>query len=430
MSKKSIYDQSNIKVLSARDALKKRPGMYIGDIQDGTGIQSLLQTILDYSLDAVNKGQCNQISIIIQQNNEIEVNDNSFGLPVNLLKDKTAIETMMLQIEPNFQRFGKYHIGLMAINVFSSHVTIKTAKDGCCWHQEFKNEKPGPLIKTYNVNHTGTNISFMINKYMFPNAHFAPSKLVHYLKHISYLYDGLKIDFEDRRIRSASFHNPQGLRDCVVDLYSERHKQKTANIFETKAIENDIKFKAAFSFTDEIGEILSFVNDHQTKHGGTHEQALIAGLAKAIKTITDCKLNSTIWKRYISHNIYAVISVHLENPQYSQDRSKLLSKNIFNFIKENTYKQLMNSYLDNKPFFDELSKDLISQLINSKWQKDTGEYPLASSKYVKRILTILFNNPQQHNDVLDDFVEFEVNPAECHRLQELEERKEQAHQAD
>jgi len=421
MKKNQTYDASNIKVLTAFESIQKRPGMYIGDIEGGSGLANMILEAVNFYLGDFYQNQCSKISIVIYENNDVEVSDNRRGLPSHLIDGKPFIEKMMTGLHVSKNQ-GLYSIALAIVNALSAKVLITTTRDGFIWTQNYKYGTPGSLKKMGKAHYSGTSIRFQPSKEHFPQMFFDQSFLTNRLQELSYFNENLEISFEDRSIRKAKFYSPKGLTDCVSALYmKKRGIYKGIEVIKIAGRSKDVELEVAFGFVTSCGKQLSFVNGIKSIEGGTHVNGFIAGIAQAIKIVSGCKLNASIWKRFIQEGVLSAINIKLLEPRYAiSTRDLLTNPEVFSITKKIISKQLVLFLKENDSKCNKLLNKYIEQYIQFQYRKINHECGCTSSKFVEKILSKMFDKPDKYKKLVEQYKEVEMYLAECKKMQDAE----------
>jgi DNA gyrase subunit B/topoisomerase-4 subunit B len=287
------YTVKDIQVLKGLEAVRKRPGMYIG----GTGhdgLHQLVWEILDNSVDEALNGHCSSIEVVMESNGAITIKDSGRGIPVEThpATGKNSVETIFCNLHAGgkfdddaYKVAGGLHgVGASVVNALSSFLAVEVKRNGFKYSQEFSRGKPvNSLTKIAPARGTGTKITFIPDQEIFPSIDFSKDIIRQRLEVKSFLVAGLKINFMDRIEKSSEiFLYPQGIVDYLDKLVQDK-EDIVAQPFYLKH-ENDIKLEVVFAWTSQTSnQILSFVNSIPTPNGGTHENAFRNALTKTLR---------------------------------------------------------------------------------------------------------------------------------------------------
>ncbi len=421
MENKLNYDVSNIKVLTIVDLIRSRPGMYLGGTENCTNLILVVLDEFKRAIKNINGKLFSKVSILIHENNEVELTVDNSGISVETVDGVSSLEKSMT--EANHYNDGGFGIsGLIIVNALSSRVNITIAKNGIKWTQKYQDGKPQPLKKVDKANYSGTTIRFLPDKKYFSNLHFDQSQLTTRLKELSYLHRGLSINFEDRSIRKVHFYNPNGLEDLVLELLpqSNNWKTKIPPVY-LRGKTPDFKLNVVIVFAEDFSCDESFVNDEKTIEGGTHQKGLIAGVAQVLKIVSGCKKSAAIWKPVVKEGIISVLSIHISDAQWEgSTKDKLISKAVYFKTKSLVVKKLLQLMNENEKLLYEFKKLFIDKYLMMDYTQHHNKYGLPTSQYVKEKLAELFNNPEEYDYLIEQYAEFERLHEECLKQQKLD----------
>lgn len=348
--KKETYDASKIQVLEGLEAVRKRPGMYIG----GTGLEGLhhlVWEVLDNAIDEAMAGQCTNIEVVIHDDGSLSVSDNGRGIPVDKQKQtgKSALETVLTVLHAGgkfggggYKVSGGLHgVGVSVVNALSTHLRAEIARGGNLYAQEFKNGgKPVSAIKKVGAaKYTGTKISFSPDPDVFETVDFSYKKILDRVRQQAYLTKGVKIRLTDERDgRNYSFYFEGGIKSYVAHINRNKEIVNDKIFYVEKGVK-DTMVEVAVQYTDDFSEnVQTFANNIHTADGGTHLTGFRTSITRCVNDyakkngiIKEAKDNLT--GDDVREGLTAIVSVKLPDPQFEgQTKAKLGNPEIQNQV--------------------------------------------------------------------------------------------------
>ena len=367
MAKKTAektYDSSNIQVLKGLEAVKKRPGMYIGDTDDGSGLHHMVFEVLDNCIDEAMAGHCSDINIIVNKDGSVTVKDNGRGIPVDVHKKEgiSAAELILTTLhsggkfdDNSYKVSGGLHgVGVSVVNALSDKLILRVFRDGGEYIQEYKEGKPKAKLKKLKASkETGTEITFYPSDKIFTSINFEIERIHKRIQELSFLNAGVSINVQDERSgKSKKFKNNGGLSSYVT--YLKGRKQQVSEIFECSAIENDVGVEIALQWTDSYSEnVLCYTNNIPQKDGGTHLAGFRGSLTRVLKAFIKKenakKTPTDLLGEDVREGIIAIISVKVPDPKFSsQTKEKLVSSEVESVV-STVFSKYFNDYLLENP---------------------------------------------------------------------------------
>ena len=368
-SKEAKYDSSNIQVLKGLEAVKKRPGMYIGDTDDGSGLHHMVFEVLDNCIDEAMAGYCSDIQVILNKNGSVTIEDNGRGIPVDVHKKEgvSAAQLIMTTLhsggkfdDNSYKVSGGLHgVGVSVVNALSKKLTLEVHRDGGEYFQEYSDGKPrAKLKKIKKSKNTGTKITFFPSEKIFTSIDFEVERIYKRIQELSFLNAGVSINVEDKKSgKSKKFKNNGGLSSYVTHL--KGRKQPVSEIFECSATDNEVGVEIAMQWTDSYSEnVLCYTNNIPQKDGGTHLAGFRGSLTRVLKAFIKKenakKTPTDLLGEDVREGLIAIISVKVPDPKFSsQTKEKLVSSEV-----EGVVSTVFSKYF--KEFLLENPKDAMS----------------------------------------------------------------------
>jgi DNA gyrase subunit B len=360
------YDQSAIQVLEGLEAVRKRPGMYIGDPHDGTGLHHLVWEVVDNAVDEHLAGHCDQVTVTVHSEGSITVVDNGRGIPVGMhQKGVSAAEVVMTQLHAggkfNSESYsvsaGLHGVGVSAVNAVSEWLKMEIRREGKLWFQEYERGVPkAPLEAIGTSKKSGTKVTFKPDTEIFSMTDFSFEVLNNRLREISFLNAGLEVTLEDERGdgKKVTHKFEGGIREFVEAL----NKKKTPlhdTVIYLHSVKDGVDIEIAMQWSDSYNEsIFPYTNNVFNRDGGTHLTGLRTALTRVInqygsreKLLKDLK--NPLGGEDVREGLTAIISVKHPDPAFSsQTKDKLVSSEVKGIV-ESVVNEKLSQYLEEEP---------------------------------------------------------------------------------
>jgi DNA gyrase subunit B len=392
----SNYKADSIKVLKGLEAVRKRPGMYIGDTDDGTGLHHMVYEVVDNSIDEALAGHCKNIDIYINSDETITIRDDGRGIPVDMHKGekKSAAEVIMTQLHSggkfdhdSYKVSGGLHgVGVSVVNALSEKLKLEINRDGKKYFIEFKDgDAKSPLKAVGKSKETGTQITFLPSKKIFSSIKFSLNIILKRMRELAFLNKGIKITINDLTIKKSKkteFKFDGGIIEFVDFLDEKREKlqNKSGNYLFKKPIyvegeKNNIEIECSLKWNASYSEdVYPYTNNIYQKDGGTHILGFRSALTRVVNKYANennlLKKNKlTISGDDIKEGLTCVLSTKIPDPKFSsQTKDKLVSSEV-RMIVETIINEKLSIWFDQNP---SVAKIILAKIIHAALARDVA----------------------------------------------------------
>lgn len=380
------YGAENIKILGGLDAVRKVPSMYIGNTSV-EGLHHLIYELVDNSIDEALEGYCNKISITIHRDNSVTVEDNGRGIPVSIhsVENMPALEVVLTKLhaggkfDKDSYRYsaGLHGVGLSVVNALSEYLEVEIKRDGKVYFQRYEQgKKASELTVLGDTGGRGTKIKFKADPTIFEIAEYSYDTVAQRMREISFLNNGIHIALNDeRKGRKQDFKHEGGVRSFVKYLSANKNTLFDEPIYIASAKQPLDSLEVALQYNDGYNEnIHSYVNNVNTKEGGTHVAGFRGALTRSVNGFIQNNMQGKIKENLtgddIKEGLVAVVSIKIQSPQFEgQTKTKLGNSEVKGLV-ESLLNEKMGEYLELNP---NIARTIVGKAVEARRAREAAK---------------------------------------------------------
>ncbi len=381
------YTAESIKVLKGQEAVRKRPGMYIGDVDDISGLHHMVWEVVDNSIDEVQAGHASKISVTVHADQTVTVTDDGRGIPVDTHREtgRSAAEVIMTELHAggkfdsnSYKVSGGLHgVGVSVVNFLAEWLRLEIHRDGTVWEQMYHRGVPTEALKAVGTTRrTGTIVGFKPDPDIFSVLDFHPDLLVRHLRELAFLNSGVEIHFLDETTdREETFRFEGGLAEFARYLNRSKSPLHEDPIYLCDTAENGDELEVALQWHDGYNEnVLAFTNTIYNRDGGSHLSGFRAALTRTINAYVQNQnlikgLKENFSGEDVREGLTAIIAVRVQEPRFSsQTKDKLVSTDIKGWV-ESVINERLASFFEEHP---SVAKSIVSKCVDAARARDAA----------------------------------------------------------
>jgi DNA gyrase subunit B len=381
------YTAENIKVLKGQEAVRKRPGMYIGDVDDVSGLHHMVWEVVDNAIDEAQAGHCSQIEVTVHADQTVTVRDDGRGIPVDTHREtgRSAAEVIMTELHAggkfdsnSYKVSGGLHgVGVSVVNFLAEWLRLEIHRDGRVWEQMYHRGVPEESLKAVGTaRRTGTIITFKPDAEIFSVLEFHPDLLVRHLRELAFLNSGVNIKFLDETSdREEEFQFDGGLEEFARYLNRSKTPLHEEPIYLKDGNENGEEVEVALQWHDGYNEnVLAFTNTVYNRDGGTHLSGFRAALTRTINAYAQSHgllkgMKENFSGEDVREGLTAVVAVRIQEPRFSsQTKDKLVSSDAKGWV-ESVINDRLGTHFEENPA---VAKYVVSKCLDAARARDAA----------------------------------------------------------